>query len=59
MANVLKCVTPVDGSAPVSLSALAGRAVVINFWSTWCVPCLQEHAVPFLRAQTAGGDENL
>ena len=27
----------------VQLSSFRGRPVVINFWSTWCVPCKQEH----------------
>lgn len=31
-----------EGNA-VSLAELRGRPVVINFWSTWCVPCKQEH----------------
>ena len=31
-----------DGE-PVALAGLAGRPVVLNFWSTWCQPCLLEH----------------
>ena len=30
-----------DGS-PVELSAFRGRVVLINFWGTWCVPCIRE-----------------
>jgi cytochrome c biogenesis protein CcmG, thiol:disulfide interchange protein DsbE len=53
--------SPVDGGgAGVRLDALRGRAVVLNFWATWCVPCLQEHealadgARAFLDVQFAG-----
>jgi cytochrome c biogenesis protein CcmG, thiol:disulfide interchange protein DsbE len=37
--------TPVGGGAPVSLENMKGRAVVLNFWATWCVPCAEEHDV--------------
>lgn len=30
-----------DGTS-VSLADYAGRAVFLNFWATWCVPCVQE-----------------
>lgn len=32
----------------VSLEALRGRAVAVNFWATWCPPCQQE--IPELAA---------
>jgi thiol-disulfide isomerase/thioredoxin len=36
-----------DGK-PWQLSALQGRAVMLNFWATWCEPCREE--MPSLQA---------
>jgi thiol-disulfide isomerase/thioredoxin len=33
--------TALDGS-PVNTAAFAGKVVVVNFWATWCVPCIEE-----------------
>ncbi len=33
-----------SGGGSVQLSSLRGRPAVVNFWATWCIPCVQEHA---------------
>jgi cytochrome c biogenesis protein CcmG/thiol:disulfide interchange protein DsbE len=39
-----------DGN-PVSLAELRGRPVIVNFWASWCVPCVEEF--PLLRDAAA------
>jgi cytochrome c biogenesis protein CcmG/thiol:disulfide interchange protein DsbE len=34
-------VTAMDGEE-VSLDSVRGRAVIVNFWNSWCTPCEQE-----------------
>lgn len=39
----------------VRLEELRGRPVVLNFWATWCQPCIVEHPVLQAGAQRYAG----
>ncbi len=36
-----------DGSGRLALSELRGKALIVNFWASWCEPCKDE--APFLQ----------
>ena len=40
-----------DGRSSVDLTALRGHVLVLNFWASWCAPCLEE--LPSLNAMQA------
>jgi len=43
--------------APLTLADFSGRALVLNLWATWCVPCRAEMpALDRLQAQAGGKD---
>lgn len=41
------------GGGEIASSALEGEVVILNFWATWCQPCLRE--IPVLKGFAAEG----
>lgn len=53
--NDLVKLKDLDGS-PIDLAQYEGKAIFVNFWATWCAPCIQE--MPSLeRMQASFKDE--
>jgi cytochrome c biogenesis protein CcmG/thiol:disulfide interchange protein DsbE len=48
--------TDLDGT-PISLAELRGRPVVVNFWASWCGPCVEEFPLLEDAARRHAGDE--
>ena len=45
------------GQAPIKMQALRGQPLLLNFWATWCPPCVEELPMlnAFYQAQRAKG----
>lgn len=44
----------VSSGEPLSLERLRGKPVILNFWATWCQPCIMEHRVLHQAAKVLG-----
>jgi cytochrome c biogenesis protein CcmG/thiol:disulfide interchange protein DsbE len=55
-----------DGSHSANLSSMRGHVVLLNFWATWCAPCIEElpslaeltETMPALRVIAISVDED-
>ena len=42
VSNLFGQTLPDPGGTPHALSQWRGKALVVNFWATWCAPCVEE-----------------
>jgi len=56
-AKEIPAVSLVDGDgAAAALADYRGRGLVVNFWATWCAPCVREMPALDRLASQLGGD---
>lgn len=48
---------PLKGGEPVALSDFRGQTVIINFWASWCQPCIKE--IPILMQAVREFDDDV
>jgi len=56
--HVLGATFPDLSGAPQSIGSWKGKVLVVNFWATWCPPCLEEIPM-FVRLQQQMGEQGL
>ena len=56
--HVLEATLPDIAGVPQSIGGWKGKVLVINFWATWCPPCLEEIPL-FVRLQRQMGEQGL
>jgi thiol-disulfide isomerase/thioredoxin len=55
-----------DGQHAVDLAKFRGKVVVLNFWASWCAPCIEEmpalvalqHELPQIQVVAVASDED-
>src|ERR1017187_10793061 len=50
--------TLTDSQRTVTLSQMRGKPVLLNFWATWCAPCIEGVPFPGRLQQKTGGKQN-